>query len=287
VKHLEKRLFNISKQNRLLNKKSPIAIFDSGIGGLTVAKKVHMLLPGEKIIYFGDTARVPYGTKSPETIRQYAIQITSFLIKFKPKLIVIACHSVSSLGKKFLENRFNTYHFIDVINPSIEEAIKITKNKKIGVIGTPATISSERYPEIIKRIDRKICVYQAACPLLVPLVEEGWIDGDVIEAVLRYYISDLLKKQIDTLILGCTHYPMLKRAIKKITGNSVHLVDASDATAKKVKTFMIQNTLLNSSKEKFPTLYYSDLPEYRKKIMNNFWKTDGFVIKKVNIEKEL
>ncbi|MGB9643331.1 MAG: glutamate racemase, partial [Candidatus Ratteibacteria bacterium] len=193
-----------------MNKKSPIAIFDSGIGGLTVAKRVHQLLPGEKIIYFGDTARVPYGTKSPEIIMQYAIQITSFLVKFKPKLIVIACHSVSSLGRKFLESRFNSYHFIDVVHPSIEEAMEITRNKKIGVIGTPATISSGRYPEIIKKIGRGTSVYQVACPLLVPLVEEGWTDGPITEAVLRYYMSDLLKKRIDTLILGCTHYPMLK-----------------------------------------------------------------------------
>ncbi|HOJ31403.1 MAG TPA: glutamate racemase [bacterium] len=268
-----------------MNKKSPIAIFDSGIGGLTVAKKIHCLLPGEKIIYFGDTARVPYGTKSPETIRQYAIQIAGFLTRFDPKLIVIACHSVSSLGRKFLENRFSKYHFVDVIHPSIEEAINITKNKKIGVIGTPATIASGRYPEIIRKIDRKMCVYQASCPLLVPLVEEGWFKGDVTEAVLEYYISDLLKKKIDTLILGCTHYPMLKKTIQKIVGNSVNLVDASDATARKVKFFIIKNALSNSYKRKFPTLYFSDLPEYRKKIMNRFWKTDNFMIKKINIER--
>ncbi len=265
-----------------MNKKSPVAVFDSGIGGLTVAKRLNQILPGEKIIYFGDTARVPYGTKSRDTIKQYALQIAGFLIRFKPKLIVIACHSVSSLGKAFLEKKFPDYTFIDVIGPSVEEATEKTKNKKIGIIGTPATISSGMYPEMIERIDSGIKVYQKPCPLLVPLVEEGWFDNDITRSIVKYYIQGVLDKQIDTLILGCTHYPLLKKAIRKITGLAVHLVDASDATSVKVKDFLVVNGLLNTKKAKTPVIYFSDVSEYRNQVMHRFWNKMDFLIKKID-----
>lgn len=284
MKHLEKQSFSILKQSKSLDKKSPIGIFDSGIGGLTVAKKLHMLLPGEKIIYFGDTARVPYGTKSKETIGLYAIQITGFLARFNPKLIIIACHSVSSLGTHFLEKKFKNLHFIDVINPSIEVAVRTTKNKKVGIIGTPATISSNRYPQLIRKIDRSIKVYQQPCPLLVPLVEEGWTDTDVTKKIIEHYIEPLIRAGIDTLILGCTHYPLLKRAIRKVTGNSVQLIDASDVTGMKVKNFLAQFALLNDGGLKKPVLYFSDLPENRKDVMRRFWKSKNLIFKKVNID---
>ncbi|MCM8825642.1 MAG: glutamate racemase [Candidatus Omnitrophica bacterium] len=267
-----------------MNKELPIAIFDSGIGGLTVAKRLYRLLPKEKIIYFGDTARVPYGTKSAETIKQYAIQITRFLIRFNPKIIVIACHSVSSLGTSFLKRRFPGITFIDVINPSALQALKTTRNKKIGVIGTPATISSKRYESIIKRIDSQVHVYQKACPLLVPLAEEGWFDTDVTKNIISYYVDDLLEKQIDTLILGCTHYPLLEKAIRAVVGPSVFLVDASEATGIKVKKVLQQQDLLNKGKLKkhVPVLFFSDLPDYRKKIMSRFWNTQALLIKKAS-----
>lgn len=285
MKHLERQLFNISNPDRSLNKNSPIAIFDSGIGGLTVAKRLYSLLPGEKIIYFGDTARVPYGTKSHQTIKQYAIEIAGFLVRFNPKIIVIACHSVSSLGKSFLEMKFKGFVFFDVIEPSIKQALQATQNKKIGVIGTPATISSGSYPSIIKRMDKTVRVYQKACPLLVPLVEEGWFDTEVTRRVVQYYIKDLLDKKIDTLILGCTHYPLLKKAIRKIAGSSVCLVDASDATSKEVKEFLMRNRMLNSKKPKIPVLHFSDFPEYRKRIMLNFWNRGNFTVRVVDIER--
>lgn len=285
MRHSAKQSFNISDPNSLLNKKSPVAIFDSGIGGLTVAKKLHNLLPGEKIIYFGDTARVPYGTKSHQTIKQYAIQIANFLVKFNPKIIIIACHSVSSLGKFFLERKFPNFVFFDVIEPSITEALRVTKNRKIGIIGTPATISSNSYPTILKGIDTRVKVYQKACPLLVPLVEEGWHDSEVTSIVLKHYIKELLDRKIDTLVLGCTHYPLLKKTIKKIAGPSVNLVDASEVTSRIVKKFLSHSGLLNSKKPKPPVLYFSDFPEYRKKIMLNFWTDEKFIIRKIDIER--
>lgn len=284
MKHSAKQLFSISVPRKLLNKKSPVAIFDSGVGGLTVAKRLHSLMPGEKIVYFGDTARVPYGTKSHQIIKQYAIQIASFLVNFNPKIIIIACHSVSSLGKTFLEKKFRDFVFFDVIQPSAEEAVKVTRNKKIGVIGTPATISSNSYPSIIKKIDNNVEVYQKACPLLVPLVEEGWIDSDVADIIVKQYIQELLDRKIDTLVLGCTHYPLLKKTIKKIAGPTITLVDASEATSRTVKEFLVSYGLLNSRKPKPPVLYFSDFPEYRRRIMSKFWNEKNLIIKKVNIE---
>ncbi len=215
MKHSAEQSSSILRQSRLLNRKSPVAIFDSGIGGLTVAKRLNKLLPGEKIIYFGDTARVPYGTKSHQIIRQYATQVAGFLVSFNPKIIVIACHSVSSLGKSFLEKKFHNFVFFDVIRPSVEEAINVTRNRRIGVIGTPATISSNSYPEMLRKIDSSVRVYQKACPLLVPLVEEGWFNMDVTGAIVNHYIQELLDRKIDTLVLGCTHYPLLKKNDKE------------------------------------------------------------------------
>ncbi len=286
MKHSAKQLFNTSNQDRLSGRKAPVAIFDSGIGGLTVAKQLHRMLPGEKIIYFGDTARVPYGTKSSDVIKQYAIQITRFLLRFKPKIIVIACHTVSSLGRTFLEKRFPEYIFFDVIEPSIEEALRLTRNKKIGVIGTPATISSNRYVSIIQVSDRSVNVYQKACPLLVPFVEEGWLNGNIVETVIKQYISDLLSKNIDTLILGCTHYPLLKKSIGKVAGGSVHLVDASCATGKKVMKFLKEKGLDNSLREKIPVLYFSDLSLYRKKTMFFFWRNSKLIVRKASFMME-
>jgi len=266
-----------------LSKKSPIAIFDSGVGGLTVARQLHRMLPGEKLIYFGDTARVPYGTKSSEIIRQYAIQITQFLSSFDPKMIVIACHSVSSIGKVFLKRKFPGYIFFDVIEPSIEDALKSTHNKRIGIIGTPATILSGRYVSMIKSADASVRTYQKACPLLVPFVEEGWLDGDVVEAVIKRYIEGLLSEDIDTLILGCTHYPLLKKSIRRVVGDSVNLIDASYATGRRIVRFLRENNLCNSSEEKVPLLYFSDLPSYKRKTMSFFWRNRNLIIKKVSL----
>ena len=267
-------------------KKSPIAIFDSGVGGLTVARQLHRILPGEKLIYFGDTARVPYGTKSPEIIKQYAIQITQFLSGFDPKMIVIACHSVSSIGKTFLKRRFPGYVFFDVIEPSIEDALKSTHNKRIGIIGTPATILSGRYVSMIKSADASVRTYQKACPLLVPFVEEGWLDGDVVEAVIKRYIEGLLSEDIDTLILGCTHYPLLKKSIRKVVGNSVNLIDASYAIGRKIVRFLRENNLCNSPKKKIPLLYFSDLPAYKRRTMFFFWRNRNLVIRKACLKEK-
>ncbi len=198
--------------------KNPVAVFDSGIGGLTVVKEISGLLPREKIIYFGDTTRFPYGTKSKQVIRDYALQICRFLEKFEPKITVIACHSVSSLALVFLRKNFRGKQFLDVLTPSVDRAVKMTSNGKIGVIGTPATISSNMYEILIHRINPEIRIYSRACPLLVPLAEEGWFGGPIPDSIVRYYISGLLGKNIDTLILACTHYPLLKNVIRRVAG---------------------------------------------------------------------
>jgi glutamate racemase len=267
--------------------KKPIAIFDSGLGGLTVAKEIHRLIPQKDIVYVGDTARVPYGTKSSSVIKNYAKQITGFLLGFNPQLIVVACHSVSSLALNYLKVNFPGVCFIDVVTPSVEKAAAITKNRKIGVIGTLATISSGKYQNLIRSISPGIKVFPQACPLFVPLVEEGWLSGEIPERIVRKYISGLIDTGIDTLILGCTHYPLLKTAISAVAGNSIKLVDASEVTGKKVKAFLQKKDLLGSGKEKVPVLYFTDIPPHHKKLLTFFWRNQKLVIRRVTLEKHV
>ena len=209
----------------------PIGIFDSGVGGLTVADKVRSLLPNEDIIYFGDTARVPYGNKSKATVTRFSREIIRFLLKFRVKLIIIACNTASSLSENTLKKEFGI-PIIGVIKPGVKEAICATRNKRIGVIGTSATISSGVYKKQIKALDKKAFVVQEACPLFVPLVENKCLSGEITLKIAKKYLSPLLKARIDTLILGCTHYPLLKAAIKKIAGKGVRLIDSSSSVAR-------------------------------------------------------
>jgi len=256
----------------------PIGIFDSGVGGLTVVEKIVKFLPKEKIIYFGDTARVPYGTKSYKIVKNFALDDVKFLLKFKPKLIVIACHTVSSLVADILKKKFPDIFFIDVVKPSIEKALKITENKKIGIIGTPATIRSGKYQKLLK--EKKIKSFAKACPLFVPLVEEGWINHHLVIEVANIYLKEFKKEKIDTLILGCTHYPILKKIIQKVMGEKVKLVDASEEVALSVKKFLMGNNLFSNSKKTYIKLFFSDLNPYLEKIIKYFLKH-----KKVKIEE--
>ena len=211
----------------------PIGVFDSGVGGLTVAREILRHLPDETIVYFGDTARVPYGTKSKEAITRFALEDARFLISKDVKMIVVACNSVSSNALGCLKEEFDI-PIIGVIEPGARAACEATRNNKVGVIGTSATIESGAYEEAIHRHRRNVDVISAACPLFVPLVEEGWLDEKITVDVAKEYLVPLLEKGIDTLLLGCTHYPLLEQSIAMVTGSEVMLVDSAETTAKEV-----------------------------------------------------
>jgi len=183
-------------------KKNPIGIFDSGIGGLSVVKKVMEILPEENIVYFGDTARVPYGTKSKKLIEKFAIDDVHFLQKFNPKVIIIACHTASSLAGNILRRKFPSVYIIDIVSSSIKKTIELSDRKKVGVIGTSATIASGKYEKLLKKYDKKISVFSKACPLFVPLVEEGFFTERATYLIANYYLCELKREKIDTLILG-------------------------------------------------------------------------------------
>ena len=215
----------------------PIGVFDSGIGGLTVVKQLAREMPSEDIIYFGDTARVPYGTKSPSTIKKFSIENVLFLLNFDVKLIIIACNTSSAIGLPFLSKYFSV-PIIGVIKPGAKAAIRAARNGRVGVIGTTATISSKAYEKEIKALNPGIKVYSKNCPLFVPLVEEGWAGDGIADIAARKYLSALKEKKIDTVILGCTHYPLLKPAIQKVMGKTVKLVDSAEETAKEARNLL-------------------------------------------------
>ena len=224
----------------------PIGIFDSGIGGLTVVSQVKKILPREEIVYFGDTARVPYGTKSRETVTRFSVENVEFLMRHDVKLVIIACNTASSLALNFLKRCFRV-PVMGVIEPGAKAAVAATRSGRVGVIGTSATISSGAYEKAIKRIRRRISVSSRSCPLFVPLVEEGWHATGVCRDVASIYLKDMKKRGIDTLILGCTHYPLLKNVIGRVMGPKVHLVDSAREVAKEARLVLDAGGLLNKS----------------------------------------
>lgn len=237
----------------------PIGVFDSGLGGLTVVKELISRLPKENLIYIGDTARVPYGTKSPETVQRYALQIAFALLQKKVKTIVVACNTVSAVALKHL--RSIPLPVVGVIDPGARAAVLKTGNMKIGVIGTKATIQSHAYRSAIKKYAPQARVWETPCPLFVPLVEEGWAKHSVTERVAREYLEPLLKRGIDTLVLGCTHYPLLKEVLKKVAGPKVHLIDSAEETARQVEQRLRQAGFLNPSfKQGTCATYVTDHP---------------------------
>jgi len=225
----------------------PIGIFDSGVGGLTVVKEIIAQLPGEDIIYLGDTARVPYGIKSAQTVVRFSAENTEFLLKFDVKLIVIACNTASSVGLPYLKKKFNL-PFVGVIEPGAKTAVSLTRNRSVGVIATPATITSGAYQRQIKEIDSEILVYARSCPLFVPLVEEGWISDEVTMLVAQRYLRELKQKRVDTLILGCTHYPLLSKVIAEVMGEGVDIVNSGSELAKEMSGLLNENGLLSNKK---------------------------------------
>lgn len=229
-----------------MNDARPIGIFDSGVGGLTVVSQIQDILPNEDVVYFGDTARLPYGTKSKETITKFSVENVELLMEHDVKMVVVACNTASSLSLDFLKRCFRV-PVIGVIEPGAREAVSSTRNKRIGVIGTRATVSSGAYEKAVKKWGAKNKVFVQSCPLFVSLVEEGWIDGKVAYDVASIYLEPLSAKGVDTLILGCTHYPILKNVIKKIMGGKVCLVDSAKEVAKEARDILDASGLLNAS----------------------------------------
>ncbi len=228
---------------------APIGVFDSGIGGLTVAKEIMRQLPGERLVYFGDTARVPYGTKSKNTVCKYSRQIAKFLLTQQVKAIVIACNTASALAMEELEQMVDV-PVIDVVQPGARMAAASTRNKKIGVLGTQSTIKSGIYERYLHQINPELTVVSKACPLFVPLVEEGLFEDRITEDVVGRYLHDMKEYEIDALVLGCTHYPLLRGVIGREMGNAVRLVNPAYETAKSLKDMLKENHLLASGREK-------------------------------------
>ena len=262
--------------------KKPIGIFDSGIGGLTVLREVQRELSSESFVYFGDTARVPYGGKSKETITRFSIENTQFLQTLDIKLLVVACHTASSLALPSLQERFPGLPMIGMIEPGTKKALAVTGNKRIGVIGTKATITSGAYEASLKRLDPAVKVFSTACPLFVPLVEEGWTDGEVTEKAARIYLEPLKEFGIDTLILGCTHYPMLVDLIGRVMGDRVKLVNPAHETAEEARKML---SGLNLAADGRPQgdgarFFVSDEPEHFRQMGERFFgRAIGSVVK--------
>ena len=237
--------------------KRPIGIFDSGLGGLTVVKKVAELLPGEDIIYLGDTGRIPYGSRSRDTIIKYAKQDAAFLARFNIKAMVIACNTVCSVAYETLEKEYD-FPVYEVVGAPAAAAAALSKNRKTGVIGTAATIRSGAYEKALKGLDPGLTVFSVPCPLFVPLVEEGWIktDDEAALSITKRYLNGLQKSGIDTLILGCTHYPLLRNVISQVMGTDVTLIDSGAETAKYVANDLQSKKSLNENKAAGTIRYY-------------------------------
>ena len=247
----------------------PIGVFDSGIGGLTVLHSIMDVLPRENTVYLGDTARAPYGTKSVETVLRYSFENSEFLVEKGVKIVVVACNTSTAIALGHLQERFSV-PVIGVIEPGVRRAVRSTRNKKVGVIGTEATIHSGANTRALKAADGAIEVYSRACPLFVPLVEEGWTDNAVVEMTAKAYLGSLKQSGIDTLVLGCTHYPLLKKAIRKFLGNGVHLVDSAEETAKEVAMTLKENVLVKKSGKGNHSFFVTDAPDRFIKVGRRF-----------------
>jgi len=237
-----------------------IGIFDSGIGGLTVMRALTRLLPAESLIYLGDTGRTPYGTKSPDVVRRYSFENTEFLVDKGVKLLVVACNTSSALALEALQQRVDV-PVIGVIEPGAQAAARATRNRKVGVIGTEATIRSGEYSRALRRVRADLEIYTRTCPLFVPLAEEGWVDNEVAARAARLYLASLARSGIDTLILGCTHYPLLKAVIRATMGAGVRLVDSGVATAVVVRDALQERGLLRRGRGGEPSFFVTDAPE--------------------------
>ena len=218
----------------------PVGIFDSGVGGLTVAKKIFQLMPNENVVYFGDTARYPYGPRSKQMVKRFSFQNVNFLLRQRVKFIVVACNTASAFALEQLRKNYDI-PLIGVVEPGAAAAIKATRNGKIGVIGTVGTIYSKAYQKAIHKQAPQLKIYSIPCPLFVSLAEEGYINKNASHLIASEYLNPLIKKEVDTLVLGCTHYPLLVNVLQKIVGPNVRLIDSGVETTKTVKKILFEN----------------------------------------------
>jgi glutamate racemase len=237
---------------------APIGVFDSGIGGLTVVRALRRRLPSEGIVYLGDTARVPYGTKSAETIRRFAVEDASFLASRGVKMIVVACHSASSAALPELQRRF-AVPVLGVVEPGARAVVAATSRNKVGVIGTTATIGSAAYEAAIRALTSEVEILAKPTPLFVPLAEEGWVDDDVAEGAARRYLTSFAEEGIDALLLGCTHFPLLVPVISRVLGPGVRLIDSSDETAAAAAELLEKQALTATKGPGASRFYLTDL----------------------------
>lgn len=270
------------------DKNAPIGVFDSGVGGLTVVREIMRQIPNEKIIYFGDTARVPYGSKSRETVTRFSKQIVRFLNTFQVKTIVVACNTASAYALDELE-RESDIPIIGVVKPGAKVASEVTRNGRIGVIATEATIGSEIYSRYITQINKDVTIYGKACPLFVPLVEEGlWVDP-VTDEIAKRYLAELIDLDIDTLILGCTHYPLIRSTLGKVMGEGVTLVNPAYETARELKELLMEKGLLGDHApalgETQYQFYVSDMADKFKNFANSIIKYGILSAKTIHIEE--
>ena len=270
------------------NKKmAPIGVFDSGVGGLTVAREISRQLPYENIVYFGDTARVPYGSKSQNTIIRFSEQIIRFLRTKQVKAIVIACNTASALALDAVKDEFDL-PIIGVVIPGARAAVEATTNGKVGVVGTEATVQSGMYTKVIQGMNPKIEVIEKACPLFVPLVEEGFKEHIVTREIIEYYLESMRNTDIDAMILGCTHYPLIRSTIRKVMGDKVNLVNPAYETAIELKNLLERDNLANKCDVDSPSsmyrFYVSDAEEKFKLFANSILPFDITMTKQINIE---
>lgn len=265
----------------MISPRSPIGIFDSGLGGLTVFKAIRRRMPGENLIYFGDTAHVPYGSKSAAAVTGFSIDIAGYLASRGIKLLVVACNTASSLALKEIRKTIDV-PVIGVIEPGAHAAARATKNGRIGVIGTEATVASRAYSGVLKSIRWPMKVFEFACPLLVPLVEEGWWSDRITGLVTKRYLSHFKKTEADTLILGCTHYPLLKPAIRKAVGDKVRLVDSAESVAEEVYENLKRRNLLGPKTAGKARFVASDAPHRFEKLARRLL---GVSVGKVEVKR--
>ena len=276
------------EENKLImDKNAPIGVFDSGVGGLTVAREIMRQIPNERIVYFGDTARMPYGSKSKDNIIKFSRQIIRFLQTENVKAIVIACNTASALALDEMQQEFDL-PILGVVKPGAKVAVETTANKRIGLIGTEANIRSGVYTRYIKSLDDEAKVFEKACPLFVPLVEEGWLHDDITLQVASRYLEELKEKDIDTLIMGCTHYPLIRSTIRKVMGDKVNLVNPAYETAIELKNLLERDNLANKCDVDSPSsmyrFYVSDAEEKFKLFANSILPFDITMTKQINIE---
>ena len=270
-----------------VKKSAPIGVFDSGVGGLTVAREIMRHLPNEDIVYFGDTARVPYGSKSKDNIIRYSRQIINFLRTKEVKAIVIACNTASAQALDVVQEEFDL-PIIGVVEPGARAALDVTESKKIGVIGTEGTVRSGMYEKVIQGMQPDVSVTAKACPLFVPLVEEGFKDHHVTEEIIDFYLASMKESDIDALILGCTHYPLLRSKIMEYVGDKIKLVNPAYETAMDLKALLQENDLENPDVEGDHgsySFYVSDAADKFKQFANSILPYDIETTKQINIEE--